>query len=209
MGNEFIFLLNFPDVFCLYIVVRTSSHWIFKKSVQPQIILLINVKCLWERTIEIPDLFSYQRAFYLCLTRYAKRRQTKLLAIFELKLFYLKNARPRTTTNKQSTEITAWNVSKHIYLNSEVRSAEPVCGRLQKNQLWHHKFSFPTIFQQSFRALYDSEDLKRHFSTCNISAMQCPITLKLRDMFIWLALKIIFFNMQIDLVTIIFNYLLW
>ncbi len=28
---------NFPDVFCLFIALRTSSRWIFKESVQPQI----------------------------------------------------------------------------------------------------------------------------------------------------------------------------
>ncbi len=38
--REFIFFLiisQFPDVFCLFIALRTSSLWIFKKSIQPQI----------------------------------------------------------------------------------------------------------------------------------------------------------------------------
>ncbi len=46
---------------------------------------------------------------------------------------------------------------KHIYLNYKVRSAESVCGRLQKHQLLRHKFLFLTIFRQFFRALYDYE----------------------------------------------------
>ncbi len=51
----------------------------------------------------------------------------------------------------EQNEITAWNVTKHIYLDFKLPSAESVCGRLQKHQLWRHKFLFPTIFPSTLR----------------------------------------------------------
>ncbi len=55
------------------------------------------------------------------------------------------------------------------------------------------------ISEKLFRALHDYEGLKKHFSTCNISAMQCPITLKLRDMFIWLLINTWAKNKKIEI----------
>ncbi len=95
----------------------------------------------------------------------------------------------------EQNKITVWNITKHICLNSKVLSAESVCGCLQKHQLWRHKFLFPAILRHFFQALYDF----KLFSSCNISAMQCTITLNLWEMFIWLLINSWVKNKKIEI----------
>ena len=96
--------------------------------------------------------------YYLCLCKSTANKNWTCLSYFWTSgILFTKNAPIWTTSNKQSTEkrpkkneITAWNV-KHIYLNSKVRSAESVCGRLQKHYLWRHRLLLLTIFPSTLR----------------------------------------------------------